>query len=718
MSEQSRLSRQKPEGRILDIVSGDFPMESRSAEYALGLLALGKVNRMLIEIIFSILSVPSVMKLATLFEGDEDFQDLEENLLEAEDADDSARAFFRFLGMPSGQKAHRFVKAVVPMLKQQIKPDPTSYRRRVKQLCQKMNLGFDEIALLELGCCYNLNSGLERLMDSFNTMKKVGLFSFLTGLSRTQISRAISSRGPLVRNEWLTVESRNLRVNDSVFDYLLGNAGKDFAMDAFKSVQPAGLSLSQFDLKPIQKETLLGLLNSSVSNHILFYGKAGTGKTELAKVLAQRSGKDAVVVDYGFGGDARDRKTALFATINSVPKDTLVIVDEVDGLLNTQSFFRMASVNKGWINQFMDDCRHKMIWIVNESDRIEESVRRRFSYSLHFKALSWRQRSNVWNTQLRKYRLKRFFPAEKIELLSKRFAVSPGLIAYAVKTIKQCRTPEMDAPRLHAMLDEVLTRQMELTEGRKPEKKLNGINENYDPDALNTDTDIPRLLQGLSTFQASENGYGLNLLFWGWPGTGKTEFGKYVAERLGKELLVKRMSDLQSKFVGETERQIAAAFREAEENDAVLFLDEADSLFINRQTADRSWETSQTNEVLTQMENFSGILVCCTNLLENLDEAAMRRFAFKIKFLPLTNEGKLRLYRNYFQSLEESFSAELEARLSKVRNLCPGDIKAVWQRLRMLGRLESLPHATVIAELEKEVAYKRGGNKMVLGFGV
>ena len=57
MSEQSRLSRQNPVGRILDIVSGDFPMESRSAEYALGLLALGKVNRMLIEIIFSIIKL-------------------------------------------------------------------------------------------------------------------------------------------------------------------------------------------------------------------------------------------------------------------------------------------------------------------------------------------------------------------------------------------------------------------------------------------------------------------------------------------------------------------------------------------------------------------------------------------------------------------------------------------------------------------------------------
>jgi len=605
------------------------------------------------------------------------------------------------------------------MLKQQIKPIRASYRRRVAQLCRKMSLGADEIALLELGCCYNLNSGLERLLDSFNIAKKNGLFSFLTGVSRSKLSRMMSSTGKLVRNEWLTVESRNMQLDDSIFGYLIGNAGKEFVADAFKPIQLAELSLDHFDLKSVQKETLVGILNSPSPNHILFYGKAGTGKTELAKVLAQQSGKAAVVVNYGSDGGACDRKTALFATINSVPEDTLIIIDEVDGLLNTQSLFRMASVNKGWINQFMDDSRHKMIWIVNESDGMEESVRRRFAYSLKFAPLSWRQREGIWNTQLRKHRIKRFFPEQKIHQLAKRFPVSPGLIAYAVKTVKQCRAADMSVQSAHSMLEEVLTRQMELTEGVKPEKKLNGITENYDPDALNTDVNIPQLLHGLENFQNQKPDFGMNLLFWGWPGTGKTEFGKHIAERLGKELLVKRMSDLQSKWVGETEKQIARAFREAEENDAILFLDEADSLFINRQTAHRSWETSQTNEILTQMENFSGILICCTNLLENLDEAAMRRFAFKIKFLPLTNEGKLRLYRKYFSAIRGILSPELQSRLSKVRNLCPGDIKAVWQRVRMLGRLPrscGVPHMEIIAELEKEVSYKKENATRSIGF--
>ncbi|MDF7800025.1 AAA family ATPase [Pontiellaceae bacterium B1224] len=650
MSKISKLARRMPGERVLEIVSGDFPLESRLAEYALGLLELNQLGRMLIVIVFSILPPASAIELAALFKGEEDFQGLEKNLIEAEDADDLSRIYVSFLGAPSSRMSLLFTKALRPLLKQQIKPARASYRRRVEQLCRKMNLSADEIALLELGCCYSLNPGLERLLDSFNTTKKVGLFSFLTGVSRGRISLLISNKEKLVRNEWLTLEARNLRVNDSVFEYLIGNAGKDFAADAFKPIRSAELSLDHFDLKPVQKETLAGVLGSAAPNHILFYGKAGTGKTELAKVLVQQSGKEAVVVNYGSDGDARDRKTALFSTINSVPEDTLIIVDEVDGLLNTQSLFRTATVNKGWINQFMDDCRHKMIWIVNESGGIEESVRRRFSYSLQFRQLTWRQRETIWLTQLRKHRIKRFFQTLEIQQLAKRFPVSPGLIAYSAKTMKQCQTNEMTAPEVHAMLDEILTRQMELTEGTTPDKKLAQINSNYDPAALNTDFDPTQLIKGLSNWQNSKSEYGINLLFWGWPGTGKTEFAKYMAEQLGKELLVKRMSDLQSMYVGQTEKLIAAAFREAEENDAVLFLDEADSLFINRHTAHRSWEASQTNEVLTQMENFKGILICCTNLLEHLDEAAMRRFAFKVKFLPLTNDGKVLLYRKYFSA--------------------------------------------------------------------
>ena len=76
-------------------------------------------------------------------------------------------------------------------------------------------------------------------------------------------------------------------------------------------------------------------------------------------------------------------------------------------------------------------------------------------------------------------------------------------------------------------------------------------------------------------------------------------------------------------------------FREAATEKAVLLLDEADSFLADRKSARSSWEVTQVNEILQQMENFSGVFICATNLVTSLDAAALRRFTFKIKFLPL-----------------------------------------------------------------------------------
>src|SRR5208282_2047221 len=146
------------------------------------------------------------------------------------------------------------------------------------------------------------------------------------------------------------------------------------------------------------------------------------------------------------------------------------------------------------------------------------------------------------------------------------------------------------------------------------------IHSKYSLNGLNMDTPPERITNSMRMFLESNVSSSeeiqirnLNILLVGPPGTGKTEFVKYLAEQADRELLVKRTSDIISKWLGESEKNIAEAFDEAEQRGAILFLDEADSLFINRESAVRSWEISQTNELLCQMENFSGIMMCATN---------------------------------------------------------------------------------------------------------
>ena len=82
-------------------------------------------------------------------------------------------------------------------------------------------------------------------------------------------------------------------------------------------------------------------------------------------------------------------------------------------------------------------------------------------------------------------------------------------------------------------------------------------------------------------------------------------------------------------------QNIAKAFSEAEQKGAILVLDEVDSFLQDRSGAYHSWEVTQVNEMLTQMESFQGIFIATTNFMTNLDKASIRRFDMKIEFKPL-----------------------------------------------------------------------------------
>lgn len=138
-------------------------------------------------------------------------------------------------------------------------------------------------------------------------------------------------------------------------------------------------------------------------------------------------------------------------------------------------------------------------------------------------------------------------------------------------------------------------------------------------------------------FERIGNGSGtdISLLLTGPPGTGKTALAHELARTLDRPLVVKRASDLLSKWVGETEQQIAGAFAEARSSGAVLLFDEADSLLFDRSTARSSWEVGQVNELLTWLDSHPLPVVAATNHAERLDPATLRRFVFKVVLRPL-----------------------------------------------------------------------------------
>lgn len=127
-------------------------------------------------------------------------------------------------------------------------------------------------------------------------------------------------------------------------------------------------------------------------------------------------------------------------------------------------------------------------------------------------------------------------------------------------------------------------------------------------------------------------GRGVTLLFHGPPGTGKTATAEGLAHALGRPILAVQADQVLSCWVGETEKRLARAFDEAARSNAVLLFDEADSFFYDRADAQRTWEVSQANLLLTRLELYEGVCILATNRADVLDPALARRISLKVEF--------------------------------------------------------------------------------------
>ncbi len=464
------------------------------------------------------------------------------------------------------------------------------------------------------------------------------------------------------------------------------------------------LGLNDFSFVQDDVQVLCSLLRNAVARkepgvNVLLYGPPGTGKTELAKVVAHAAGLELFEVEYAdrdgnsLSGRDRYRSLQIAQVFLKGSAQAALLFDEVEDVfppISSEAAQIMARAEqvaapgtasvsgKAWVNQILESNTVPTLWVTNRIEQIDPAFRRRFAYHLELKSPPPGAREQLVRKTLEGVPVSDGFVAK----LTERKGLTPAQIRTAVRFAGLAQEDKEGAADATESLIERQLKNADLALGNQLQEPKRPSVTAYNLGLLNVETrfEIPRIVQALK-----DRGHG-TLCFYGAPGTGKTALGQHIAEQLGKPLLVKQASDLMSKFVGETEQNMAAMFREAEAEKAVLLLDEADSFLQDRRGAQRSYEVTEVNEMLQGMERYNGIFVCTTNLLDRIDQAALRRFSFKIKFNPLTAVQREQMFAvEALAGAADLLTDALRARLAKLQVLCPGDFAAVKRQIDILG---------------------------------
>lgn len=548
-----------------------------------------------------------------------------------------------------------------------------------------------------------------------------------------KVRRALRNSGKLVDFGFFDSTGE---INPEIFETIQQKNINTYFTDLVKELDVSlSHSLDSFSVNEKQTQIALNFLKKDkflVANqgvNLLLYGKPGSGKTEFAKAIAKQCGKKCYIfkneTEISKQGDENYvnvlGRLNCFLSLNN--NDSIIIVDEAECVLKTcsQGFFgmTMTSPQKGTINRMLENTKNKVIWILNYTSSCDESTLRRFNYSIQFDEMPSSTLQKIADTKLSKLDLNDSLHEKLIDLCGK-YRISGASVENMLKTIESLSCKDLESEK--TVLEDVkavLESNSSLIYGKT--KMREKVSDSYDLSVLNCSTSAEKIIRMIENAQkfAEENGSlknnGIRMLFYGVSGTGKTEFARYIAEKLGKRIVLKRASDILGKFVGENESNIRKAFEEAESTNSILLFDEADSFFADRNSADKSWERTMVNEFLTQMEEFSGILICTTNLRNIMDSAMQRRFHILSEFMPLSKDGIEKLLKKFFASYD--FSDELIESLSHYNCVTPGDFGQLYGKIRFMDK-EDISSKLIIDELKAIQFEKEDNYSTRIGFAV
>ncbi|NOZ90128.1 MAG: ATP-binding protein [Epsilonproteobacteria bacterium] len=599
--------------------------------------------------------------------------------------------------------------------------------KNIERLSELIELNEYEKQILEFTILLKqydiLGNALNLFGIELSTSRTKRVLSTLLDIPIEQINEIFSSHSTLSRSSLLILNSEEsysfsdklTLINYEFADNML-NLDEDITemiKDSVRLSSKGTLDIQDYSYIQDDLEILMPYLNRALEDkqkgvNILLYGLPGTGKTELSKTIAEILGAKLYEISYAdrdgdpIEGESRLRlyKTAQALFFNS---KTILMYDEAEDIFESYDgglfMLPKQQSDKAWLNKILENNNVPTIWVTNNINSIDNAIIRRFDMSIELPIPSKSKRADI----IRKYS-QNILDNESVEQLAEHESIAPALISTAVKVANNIPTKQK-AKALLQLINNTLKAQGYEEVALNSERVLP---KNYKLEFINTDTDLEKLVDGIKEHKSAR------VCLYGASGTGKSAFAKHIAKMLDRPFIIKSGSSLISKWVGDTEKNIANAFREAKEEDAVLIFDEVDGFLAERGQAKVNWEVTQVNEMLVQMEKFDGIFIATTNLIEHLDQASLRRFDLKLEFKTLEAKQLNKIFKSYCKELGLQTPTSDELReIESLRQITPGDFASIARQSRF--RKLSSP-SEFIKRLKEEVKLKKLENGRTMGF--
>jgi SpoVK/Ycf46/Vps4 family AAA+-type ATPase len=374
---------------------------------------------------------------------------------------------------------------------------------------------------------------------------------------------------------------------------------------------------------------------------LLFAGPPGTGKTAFAHAIAERLGREVLRVSTASLLAAKESLEPVLDEVFRVGQmaNAVVVMDDCESMLSERNTHFLSLL------QSLERNNGLLILTTNNAQAIDFAMARRILYRLDFERPSAYQREGIWyvhlppdaplNEDIDVGTLAAIYEFSGAQIRNTVLIALSNMMAAEENELTMAHLRNAAETQLGARFDNMAVKSVAdfgIDRLILPEREMDQLKE-----VLSACRHREYVLNRWGFGKRLPTGRGLCILFDGPPGTGKTFTAEILAHELKLPLYRVHIPNIVSKWVGETERNIAEIFVRARAARAMLLFDEADSLFGRRSTggqggANDRYANMEVNLLLQEIERYDGITVLTTNLYGNLDDALQRRIQFRVTF--------------------------------------------------------------------------------------